>query len=308
MSHAALAQTAICPPIHAHALFLAFDPAPGAEPRLARRALGRLGPLLDDWAAAGVAARNAWAVGVGSEHWAALGGLPAPRELAPFPQFADAIHPMPATPHAVFIHLRSERHDLCFAAGEAVRRALEGLFALAEAVPGFRFLDSRDLTGFVDGTENPSPEARPEVALVDDDGAFDGGSYLHVQRFVHDLPRWRTLTDAEQEAIVGRTKADDVELDEAVMPPTAHVARVVIEEDGEELEIVRQSLPYGTVGGEQGLMFLSYCKTPTRFTRMVERMNTRRDGYDDHLLRFTRAVSGAAYFVPPRAMLDAWAR
>ncbi|WP_265583907.1 Dyp-type peroxidase [Chitinimonas koreensis] len=215
---------------------------------------------------------------------------------------------MPATPHAVFIHLRSERHDLCFAAGEAVRRALEGLFALAEAVPGFRFLDSRDLTGFVDGTENPSPEARPEVALVDDDGAFDGGSYLHVQRFVHDLPRWRTLTDAEQEAIVGRTKADDVELDEAVMPPTAHVARVVIEEDGEELEIVRQSLPYGTVGGEQGLMFLSYCKTPTRFTRMVERMNTRRDGYDDHLLRFTRAVSGAAYFVPPRAMLDAWAR
>lgn len=299
-----LAQTAICAASHAHALFLSFDLE--GDVHTARAALATVADALDEWARLDAGARNCWAIGIGSQHWDVLVGEARPRELQGFPQFADAVQPAPHTPHALFVHLRSERHDLCFAAGETVRTALGGHFALSEAVPGFRYLDSRDLTGFVDGTENPVLDERPDVALVDDDGGFDGGSYLHVQRYVHDLPQWNRLPVPTQEHVIGRTKADDVELDDEDKPDSAHIARVVVEQDGEELEIVRQSLPYGTVGGEQGLMFLSYCKTPTRFTRMLERMVTEHDGPSDNLLRFTRAVSGAAYFVPPRTLLADW--
>lgn len=302
-----LAQTAICPPMHRHGLFLSFDLAQPAAAAALPGALAALGEALDVWAAQDAAARSCWAIGIGGEHWSALCGTPAPRELAPFPQFADAEHRQPATPHALFIHLRSERHDLCYQAGVQAHAALAGLCTLAEAVSGFRYLDARDLTGFVDGTENPAPDERPAVALVDDDADFNGGSYLHVQRYVHDMARWRHTAQATQERVIGRTKHDDVELDDAHKPASAHIARVVIEHEGEELQIVRQSMPYGTVGGEAGLMFLSYCKTPTTFTRMLERMVTRHHGPSDHLLHFTRAAGSAAYFMPPRAMLASWA-
>jgi putative iron-dependent peroxidase len=306
MSVADLAQSAICPASHAHGLYMAFDRPATVGSAAARQALAALAAVLDDWRQLDHGARSCWAIGIGANDWNALVGHARPALLAGFPAFDDAVHPVPDTPHALFLHLRSERQDLCFAAGETARHALAGMFVLAEATPGFRYLDSRDLTGFVDGTENPTLDERPDVALVDDDGDFNGGSYLHVQRFVHDLPKWHQLPVATQEHIVGRSKQDDVELDDAEKPASAHIARVVIEEDGEELAIVRQSLPYGAVGGEQGLMFISYCKTPDTFTQMLMRMVTEREGPADNLLRFTRAVSGGAYFVPPRAMLASW--
>ncbi|QDQ27233.1 Dyp-type peroxidase [Chitinimonas arctica] len=307
MSLASLAQTAICAVSHAHGLFLGFDLLDHAEAAAARCAIGELAARLDDWVLSVPAARNCWAIAVGSEAWLELVGTDAPRELQPFPHFEDARYPMPVTPHALFIHLRSERHDLCHQAGQLAQSILARQFVLADCTAGFRYLDSRDLTGFVDGTENPPPEERPEVALVDDDGAFNGGSYLHVQRYVHDLRNWERLPVAEQEGMVGRSKADDIEMDDAVKPAGAHIARVVIEEDGEELEIVRQSLPYGQPGAEQGLFFVSYCKTPRHFNLMLARMNARSEGEGDHLLRFSRAVSSAAYFAPPMALLRAWA-
>ncbi|WP_374357611.1 Dyp-type peroxidase [Chitinimonas sp.] len=303
----ALAQSAICASSHLHALFLSFDLLPGTAPASARQSIARLAMQLADWERQHDAERCCWAIAIGCEQWGALLDRVAPRELAPFPQFADAIHPLPSTPHAVFVHLRSERHDLCFAAGELARIGLAEAFSLSEAIPGFRYLDARDLTGFVDGTENPVLEERPAVALIDDEAGFIGGSYLHVQRFVHDLPKWQALPVTTQEQVIGRSKLDDIEMDDAVKPASAHIARVVIEEDGQELEIVRQSMPYGTVGGEQGLMFISYCKTPAIFTRMLANMVTARDGHSDNLLRFTRAVSGAAYFVPPLPLLLALA-
>lgn len=305
MSIADLAQSAVCADSHAHGLFLWFDLIGEADGALAT--LSSLAAQLDQWRELDARARCCWAIGIGTEHWQAMTGAPRPAALTAFPQFADAVHLAPDTPHALFVHLRSERHDLCFAAGETVRQALAGHFALIEAIPGFRYLDSRDLTGFVDGTENPAIDERPGVALVDDDGVFNGGSYLHVQRFVHDLPEWQQLAVSAQEQVIGRSKQDDVELDDADKPESAHIARVVIEENGEELAIVRQSLPYGTVGGDQGLVFISYCKTPETFSRMLMRMVTEREGPSDHLLRFTRAVSGGAYFVPPRALLARWA-
>jgi putative iron-dependent peroxidase len=300
------AQTAICPAANVHGLFLSFDMRSGASGEHAKHALGLLAKALDAWMVLDSAARSCWAIGVGSEAWAGIVGGAKPRELTAFPQFDDALAPLPNTPHAVFVHLRSEREDLCFEAGEQTRAMLAEVLDLVDAVPGFRYMGGRDMTGFVDGTENPTLDERPGVALVDDDAPFEGGSYLHVQRFVHDMARWQHLPEPTQERVIGRTKADDVEMDDETKPPTAHIARVVIEEDGEELAILRQSLPYGTVGGERGLYFLSYCKSPRPFTLMLERMYTRRDGPSDHLLQFTQAVTGSAYFVPPRAMLDRW--
>jgi putative iron-dependent peroxidase len=302
-----LAQTAICPAANVHGLFLSFDVRPGVRGEQVRRAVGSLAKALDEWSALDPAARCTWAIGIGSEAWGDIVSETKPRELTVFPQFDDAVAPLPNTPHALFLHLRSEREDLCFEAGETARTTLADVLDLADAVPGFRYMGGRDMTGFVDGTENPTLDERPDVALVDDDAPFEGGSYLHVQRFVHDLARWQHLPVPTQERVIGRTKVGDVELDDEVKPPTAHIARVVIEEDGEELAIVRQSMPYGTVGGECGLYFVSYCKSPRPFTLMLERMYTRREGPSDHLLQFTQAVTGAAYFVPPRAMLDDWA-
>ena len=306
MSLLDLAQTAICAASHAHGGYLSFDLS-GPHSLAARKALAQLAEQLDAGAGEGADARNCWAIGIGADVWPLLVGDAGPAELAPFPAFDDAIHANPVTPHAVFVHLRSDRHDACFIAGELAQQALAGYFALVDARSGFRYRDSRDLTGFVDGTENPAQDERPAAALLDDGSPYAGGSFLHVQRYVHDLAKWRRTPVATQERTIGRTKQDNVEMDDDIKPPTSHIARTVIEEDGEELEILRQSLPYGEVGAEQGLMFLSYCKTPTIFTRMLERMVTRRDGHSDHMLHFTTAVTGAAYFVPPRAMLTAWA-
>jgi putative iron-dependent peroxidase len=273
-----------------------------ADGRAARSAMASLATLLDKWRAGDNTARNCWAMGLGLADWVRLMDLPPPPLLGAFPLFDDALVTMPSTPYSVFVHLRSERFDLCFTAGEAVCAALKPQFELAEAIPGFRYLDGRDLTGFVDGTENPGIDARPQVALVEDE-PWRGGSYLHIQRYVHDLAAWRALPEAVQEGVIGRTKQDDVELDDAAKAGDAHIARVVIEEDGKELEIVRQSMPYGVIGGEQGLMFVSYARTPQIFERMLARMATARDGHSDALLRYTQAVSGAAFFVPPRALL-----
>ena len=167
---------------------------------------------------------------------------------------------------------------------------------------GFRHLGNRDLTGFVDGSENPEGDDRAEVALVKD-GPHEGGSFVSLQRYVHDLRRWDALSLGDQEAAVGRTKDTDEEI--AVKAPSAHIARVVIEEDGAELEILRHSMPYGTTS-ENGLYFVAYGASPAPFRKMLERMVlSAGDGHHDRLLDFTRAVTGCAFFAPSADWLRA---
>jgi putative iron-dependent peroxidase len=167
---------------------------------------------------------------------------------------------------------------------------------------GFRYLDARDMTGFIDGTENPKEEQRREVAIVPE-GEFAGGSYVMVQRFVHNLPAWNRLNMAAQEKVIGRTKPDSVELDK--VPAASHVGRVDIKEEGKGLKIVRHSLPYGSASGEHGLLFIAYCQTLHNFKVMLESMYGVTDGKTDQLLRFTRAVTGAYFFAPSQEMLAA---
>jgi len=165
---------------------------------------------------------------------------------------------------------------------------------------GYRYLDSRDMTMFVDGTENPKAEKRAEVALIPD-GDFAGGSYVMVQRFEHNLPAWNRLNVSAQEKVIGRTKPDSIELDD--VPAASHVGRVDIKEEGKGLKIVRHSLPYGSVTGAHGLLFIAYCHTLHNFKAMLESMYGVTDGKTDQLLRFTKAVTGAYFFAPSKEML-----
>jgi putative iron-dependent peroxidase len=178
-------------------------------------------------------------------------------------------------------------------------RRLQPLATVAEEIHGFRYRDSRDLTGFIDGTENPKGKARAVAALIgEEDRPFAGGSYVAVQRYVHDLERWSRLGDREQEQIIGRTKRGSVELPKNKKPETAHISRVVIERDGAELQILRQSYPWGTVR-EAGLYFAAYTKSLDIFNLMLARMmGATGDGLHDRLMEFSRAVTGATFFVP----------
>ncbi len=272
---------------------LEFDVAAGASARDVAAAVGRLHePVVTSGGFNLV-------VGFGSDLWrriAPAGGFPA--ELRPY----DAIEGLggkaaPATQHDIWVWIHGTGPDLALDAARAVTAALAPVATLAIELPCFVYRDSRDLTGFVDGTENPPVQEAPGVALVAPGEPGESGAYVITQKWVHDLEAFHATSVAEQEATIGRTKPDSIELDDAVKPPTAHIARVVIEEDGEELEIYRRSTPYGTVG-EHGLYFLGFSAELSRFDKMLARMFGRADGVRDHLTDFTRPVSGSYYFAP----------
>lgn len=215
---------------------------------------------------------------------------------------------MPVVPADVFIHIASARADLCFAMSQSFFNGIQNQVEVLDERVCFRYLDGRDLTGFIDGTENPQfPDDRDEVALLGEDaGIFAKGSFVFAQRYVHDLDKWKHLKVDAQEHVIGRTKLESIELDDDVKPENAHVARAVIEDDeGEELEILRHSLPYGDGQGEQGLFFLAYTKDLTRIDQMLVRMfGTSGDGIHDRLLHFVTAVDGAYFFAPSEHLLE----
>ncbi|WP_348946401.1 Dyp-type peroxidase [Chitinibacter sp. FCG-7] len=294
-------QSGILPAASSNGLFMLF------RRRLGRRADARCKALFAQWAerVAALADANPDAgfvacLGFGADLWPEVYGLQKPAKLRAFPRIAGAIHPAPATQCDMMLHLRAERFDVLYEFAEQFTQDMAEWFDAIETVHGFRYRDKRDLTGFVDGTENPDGDERATAALVgDEDPQWIGGSYLHVQRYVHRMESWNKLPVKQQEAVIGRTKESDEELPDEDKPFTAHISRVVIEQDGEELQILRQSLPYGSPSGDKGLYFTSYCKTPDIFEKMLARMVApTSDGRVDHLLNFSRAVTGAAFFVP----------
>jgi len=203
------------------------------------------------------------------------------------------------------LHILSKRYDLNFELATRIYTQLGDMVEVMDEVHGFAYLDSRDLTGFIDGTENPmGNKDRTAVALIgQEDAAFAGGSYVFTQRYIHNLKKWATIPLQEQEGAVGRKKKDSKELSDKVKPPTAHISRVVMEENGKELEIVRHSFPYGTVS-ESGLFFIAYTRDLAIPEKMLSRMyGTAGDGLHDHLMDFTQAVTGATFFAPSLEVL-----
>ena len=298
-------QSGILPEPAESALFLVLRLANRArEAARAAEAAARVPALLAALAKREPRRRLVGTVGFGPALWDALSPGQRPAALRPFPTVSPRA---PSTGGDLLLHVSATRIDVCFEIACALRRELGDAAAVLEEVHGFRYLDGRDLTGFIDGTENPKGRERAEAALIGRaDRAFAGGSLVFTQRYVHDLARWAALATREQEAVIGRRKRDSVELSDRAKPANAHIARVVIEEDGEELEILRRSYPYGTTS-EHGLFFIAY----TRDLAIPEKMLRRifgADGPNDHLMDFTRAVSGATFFAPSLPVLRRLAR
>ncbi|MFZ0023457.1 Dyp-type peroxidase, partial [Acinetobacter sp.] len=197
--------------------------------------------------------------------------------------------------------------DICFALSQAFFEGIQDQVEVLDERVCFRYFDGRDMTGFIDGTENPQfPENRAEAALLPAEaGIFANGSFVFAQRYAHDLTKWKQLKVDAQEQVIGRTKLESIELDDAVKPENAHVARTVVEDDeGEELEILRHSLPYGDGKSEQGLFFIAYTYDLSIIDAMLQRMfGTSGDGIHDRLLHFVTPMDGAYYFAPSEELL-----
>lgn len=226
---------------------------------------------------------------------------PMPEELIEFSQLGKGEIIAPASDVDVLIHCHSNRHDLHFYLLRKLMAEIAECVDVVDETYGYRFMDARDMTDFIDGTENPEGAERENVAVISD-GTFAGGSYVMAQRFIHNLPAWNRLSVTAQEKVIGRTKPDSIELDD--VPAASHVGRVDIKEHGKGLKIVRHSLPYGSVTGDHGLLFLSYCNTLHNIKVMLESMYGLNDGKTDQMLRFTSAVTGAYFFAPSNEMLQ----
>src|SRR5208282_2419072 len=213
-----------------------------------------------------------------------------------------------STPGDLLFHIRARRMDLCFEVATQIMARIGDAVTAADEVHGFRYFDDRDLMGFVDGTENPSGQAAIDAVLIgEEDIAFAGGSYVIVQKYLHDLGGWNALPTEAQERIIGRTKLADIELDDKVKPTSAHNALTVISENGQELQILRANMPFGQAGaGEFGTYFIGYCRTPRVTEQMIENMFVGRPpGNYDRLLDFSRATTGTLFFAPSATFLDA---
>ncbi len=234
-------------------------------------------------------------IGCSADAWTRAGGV-GPEGLGRFRSIegVDGFY-APATQRDLWVWLHGAGPDDLLDVARTVGRSLEGVAELADEQPAFVYHRSQDLTGFEDGTQNPPVEAARRVAVVAPGHPGAGGSVVLVQRWIHDLAAFESLDPARQEAVIGRTRDHSVELDP--LPPDSHVGRVVIEEDGEELEIFRRSSSFGGLGAH-GLYFVAFAADVARLERMLARMSGAVDGVRDALTRFSHPVSGAWYVAP----------
>ena len=246
-------------------------------------------------------------MGIGSDAWRRLFGDPCPANLHPFREIRAGARHAVSTPGDLLFHIRAKRMDLCFELATQIRSRIGNAVSPVDEVHGFRYFDDRDIIGFVDGTENPRNDAALEAALIGaEDAAFARGSYVIVQKYLHDLDGWNALSTEAQERIIGRTKLADIELDDSVKPTSAHNALTTITEDGQEVKILRDNMPFGNVlSGEFGTYFIGYSRAPRRIELMLENMFIGRPpGNYDRLLDFSRAVTGNLFFVPSATFLE----
>lgn len=245
---------------------------------------------------------------IGSAAWDRLFAGPRPAQLHPFVELTGPRHHAPATPGDLLFHVRAETMDVCYELARRILKALDGAVTVVDEVHGFRFFDNRDLLGFVDGTENPDGSAALEATAVgDEDPDFAGSSYVHVQKYVHDMAGWEALSVTEQERVIGRTKLEDIEFDDATKPANSHVALNVIEDaDGNELDIYRANMPFGTLAtGEAGTYYIGYARDPAVTEQMLRNMFIGDPpGNTDRILDFSTALTGGLFFTPTVDFLD----
>ena len=246
-------------------------------------------------------------MGIGSDAWDSLFGRPRPAELHPFREVRAAARHAVATPGDLIFHVRAKRMDLCFELATQIMARIGEAVSPVDEVHGFRYFDDRDLIGFVDGTENPTGQAAIDAAYVGaEDAAFAGGTYVIVQKYLHDLAGWNALSTETQERIIGRTKLADIELDDAVKPAYAHNALAKVVVDGKEIKIIRDNMPFGRVAEKEfGTYFIGYARSPRTIEQMLENMFVGQPpGNYDRLLDFSVAKTGNLFFVPSATFLE----
>jgi porphyrinogen peroxidase len=294
-------------PLTAAAIFLVLTINPGGE--------AAVRDVLSDWNGLGRAVGFrapgpplACIAAVGSQAWDRLFSGPRPAELHPFRELHGASHSAPATPGDLLLHARHERMDLCFEFASQVMGRLGDAVAVADEVHGFRYFDERDLLGFVDGTENPVGAAAAAAALVGEaDPSFAGGSYVIVQKYLHDMQAWNALSVEDQERTFGRSKLEDIEMADDVKPVNSHVAvNTLIDPDGTQRQILRANMPFGDLTrGEFGTYYIAYAATPSVTEQMLVNMFIGRPpGNHDRVLDFSTAVTGSLFFAPTADFLD----
>ena len=299
-------QSIVTAPAEA-AIFLVLVAEPGAEAEI-RDALPDVGGLRRSVGFRIPEAQLSCVTGIGSGLWDRLFGTPRPAGLHPFRRLSGERHTAVATPGDLLFHIRARRLDLCFELAQRLTERLAGAAQVVDEVHGFRSFDQRDLLGFVDGTENPEGDgARDAVLIGDEDPDFAGGSYVIVQKYVHDLDGWDALGTEAQEAAIGRTKLSNLELDDEVKAADSHVALTVITgPDGEERQILRHNMPFGQVGTREfGTYFIGYAADPGVIEEMLVNMFVGRPpGNTDRILEFSRAITGTLFFAPSEDFLD----
>jgi putative iron-dependent peroxidase len=295
-------------PLTRSAIFVVAKLKPGAETRSTVRSFcADLSGIFRAVEHRNLEAGLSCVMGIGSEAWDQLFGAPRPAKLHPFREIRAGARHAVSTPGDLLFHIRAKHTDLCFELTAQIMARIGDVVSAVDEVHGFRYFDERDLIGFVDGTENPRGAAASDAVLIgEEDAAFAGGSYVMVQKYLHDMQGWNALPVEAQEKIIGRKKLSDIELDEAVKPSSSHSSLTTIEEDGKEIKILRDNMPFGSAAqGEFGTYFIGYSRSPSTLEQMLENMFVGRPpGNYDRLLDYSRAVTGNLFFVPSATFLD----
>jgi porphyrinogen peroxidase len=247
--------------------------------------------------------------GIGRVLWDRLHLEGAPKEFKPFAPIQGPVHAAPATPGDLLFHIRAQRADMCFELERILLDTLGDSVVVADEVSGFRYFDARDLLGFVDGTANPTGLDLPASALVgEEDAEFVGGSYVVVQKYLHDMAAWTKTPTPLQEEIIGRTTIDNIELDDDAAPRKSHKTLTTIaDDDGKELDILRDNMPFGRPGQKEfGTYFIGYSRYLCVIEKMLQRMYVGDPpGAYDRLLDFSTPQTGTTFFAPSRSTLQA---
>jgi porphyrinogen peroxidase len=295
-------------PLSRAAVFLVLTIGVEAEAMAkVRRVIADIGGLVRTVGFRDLRGRLSCNVGIGSNAWDRLGWPKRPRELRNFAEIRGSVHTAVATPGDLLFHIRAERADMCFELERLILNALGDAVSVADEVQGFRYFDARDLLGFVDGTENPTGDALPLASLIQsDDHDFEGGSYVVVQKYLHKLDAWSALQTSSQESIIGRTKLDNVELDDSNKRKSHKTLTTIVDAEGNEHDILRDNMPFGRPGhSEFGTYFIGYARNLWVIEKMLSNMFVGvPEGQYDRLLDFSTAITGTTFFVPSNSVLE----
>ena len=273
----------------------------------ARSVAGSTGDLIKDLRIRANSGLFTCNVGISHRIWGPLTGQPAPSELAPFREVRGATHTAVATAGDLLYHIRADSMDLIIEFEKILLEAFGDAVTAVDDVAGFRYFDGRDLLEFIDGTANPDGLDLPAATIVgEEDPAYAGGSYVVIQKYLHDLAAWRAQKVETQEGIIGRTKFDNVELPDATEGQKSHKTLCTIQDAEGEHDILRDNMPFAVPGrGEYGTYFIGYSRHLWVIEKMMERMFIGDPPpLHDRILDFSKAVAGVTFFAPARKFLS----